>query len=370
MPEVNRIQLPFVVDTLVEVEGKEVATPVVGATVVIKYRDSEAPVVVSAVEGEESPIEPTTDENGRINGWVEEGAYIITVSAGKPYIAAQKMAWDALSGRGIEHARLSTAEGAEEGDKEGAPVWKSNLRADENANDTESILEFLIPTGTSLDFRGSSPPAGFLLEDGKGYSTETYNRLFKVIGYTYGKPKAGEFNVPDSRGRVTVGSGTGVGLSARTLGEKTGTETVALITAQLAVHTHGQVSVGGSASVSGSVSGSLGGTIADHTHTPPYTGGSNIAFACWDNTGGAEPAFNRYLERSSEGETKISFGGNGINRTTGGMGAAVGCSVSGTLGGSMGGSIVTNSGTTTSTGAGEAHSNLQPILVATKIIKT
>ncbi len=360
MAEPNRIQLPFVVDTLEEnpVEsGKFVSRPVVGATVIIKHRDSEAAVVVSAVEGEESPIVPTTDSNGRINGWVEEGAYIITVSGGKPFIASQKMAWDALSGRGIENGRV----GAES-------VWKGDLKKDTNTNDINSVLEFLIPTGVSLDFRGESAPAGFLLEDGKSYSTATYNRLFKIIGYKYGGSGA-NFNVPDSRGRVNIGAGAGPGLTVRVLATTGGTETVALITAQLAAHTHGQVSVGGSASVSGSVGGSMSGGVADHAHTPPYAGGSNIAFACWDNSGGAEPAFKRYLSKDSSGSIKISFGGNGLNRSTGGATGGIACSVSGTLSGSMSGSIVTTPSTTTSTGGGEAHPNMQPWLAATKIIK-
>jgi microcystin-dependent protein len=54
---------------------------------------------------------------------------------------------------------------------------------------------------------------------------------------------------------------------------------------------------------------------------------------------------------------------------TAGSDGPIGVGVSGTLSGSMGGSIVTNPGTTNSTGGGEAHSNMQPFLVATKIIK-
>jgi microcystin-dependent protein len=356
MAEVNRIQIPFVVDTLEEnppEEGKFVSRPVVGATVVITNRRGGPPPVVSAVEAEESPIEPTTDENGRINGWVEEGAYLITVSGGKPFIAAQHMAWDALSGRGIENKSVGEAS-----------IHKADLKADTNHNDTESVLEFLIPTGVSLDFRGESAPAGFLLENGASYSTTEYNRLFKVIGYKYGGSGA-NFNVPDSRGRVTVGAGTGVGLTVRVLAAKEGTETVAITEAQLAAHTHGQVSVGGSASVSGSVSGSLGGSIADHVHGKQF----GQAFITWD-AAGQESAAPRYLSKSSAGETKVLWGNAGINTVTGGMTGATSCSVSGTLSGSMGGSIATNPGTTNSTGAGEAHSNMQPFLVAQRIIKT
>lgn len=356
MAEPNRIQIPFVVDTLEENPegtGKEVSRPVIGATVVIKHRDSELPVVVSAVEGEESPITPTTDSNGRINGWVEEGAYVIEVTGGKPFIATQKMSWDALSGRGIENKSVGTES-----------VFKGDLKKDANANDEESVLEFLVQTGMSFDFRGASAPTGYLLEDGKSYLRAEYNRLFKVIGTTYGAADGLHFNVPDSRGRVNVGAGAGPGLTVRVLAAKEGVETVAITEAQLAAHTHGQVSVGGSASVSGSVSGSLGGSIADHVHGKQY----GQAFITWDSTG-AETAARRYLSKSNAGETQVLWGNAGINTTTGGMTGGTGCSVSGSLSGSMGGSIVTNPGTTNSTGGGEAHTNVQPFLVSTRIIK-
>ncbi len=108
----------------------------------------------------------------------------------------------------------------------------------------------------------------------------------------------------------------------------------------------------------------MGGSISDHTHGTP--GGA--AYLTWDNAG-AETAAPRYLSKSSTGETKVLWGNAGVNRTTGGMGGGVGCNVSGTLNGSMAGSIVTNSGITNSTGGSEVHNNVQPFLVATRIIK-
>jgi microcystin-dependent protein len=355
----NRVQIPFVVDTLEEnppEEGKFVSRPVVGATVTVKSRTSEASVTVYGTEKEPGAVVPTTDSNGRINGWVEEGAYTITVTGGKPFIAATTYAWDALSGRGIENGRV----GAES-------IWKSDLRKDTNHNDTQSALEFLLPTGASLNFYGETAPSGFLLEDGKKYSTTEYNRLFKVIGYKYGG-SGSEFAVPDSRGRVNVGAGSGPGLTVRTLAAKEGAETVALTVGQLAPHTHTQTPVGGSASVSGSVSGTLGGTIADHTHQPPgnFGGRSYMNHA----EPGDENAAKRFLSKDAAGETQVLWGNAGWGNATGSVNGTVGCAVSGTLGGSMSGSITTNAGTTTSTGSGESHSNMQPLLVANKIIKT
>lgn len=355
----NRIQIPFVVDTLEEnpsESGKFVSRPVVGATVTVKSRTSEASVTVYGTEKESGAVVPTTDSNGRINGWVEEGAYTITVTGGKPFIAVTVYNWDALSGRGIENGRVGSES-----------IWRADLRKDEDHNDTQSVLEALVPTGTMLDFAGESAPAGYLLRDGKSYPTAEYNRLFKVIGYKYGGAGA-NFNVPDSRGRVIVGAGAGPGLTVRTIGAKEGAETIALSTAQLASHSHTQTPVGGSASVSGTVSGSLGGTIADHTHQPP----GNLGGRSYMNhaQGGDESAAPRYLDKSSAGEVQVLWGNAGWGNATGSINGPVGCSVSGTLGGTMSGSIATNSGTTNSTGSGEAHPNMQPFLVATGIIKT
>lgn len=64
----------------------------------------------------------------------------------------------------------------------------------------------VIPTGTMVDYAGSSAPAGWLICNGGSYSTATYAALFAVLGYTYGG-SGSSFNVPDCRGRSTVGAG-------------------------------------------------------------------------------------------------------------------------------------------------------------------
>lgn len=223
----NRTQIPFVVDCLVEISaGKFASTPVVGASVTFKRRTSEASVSVYETETGEVAIVPTTDDTGRIRGWVEEGAYTITVTGGIPFIAATEYAWDTLSGRGIENPRVG----------EGS-IWRKDLRKDENFNDTQSILESLMPTGAILSYGGTVAPAGFLLTDGKEYSTTERNRLFKVIGYNFGGAGS-KFAVPNTLGRSIIGAGGGAGLTVRTIGEKGGTETVTLTIGQLPSHKH------------------------------------------------------------------------------------------------------------------------------------
>jgi len=64
-------------------------------------------------------------------------------------------------------------------------------------------------TGQVMDWAGSSAPTGWLLCDGSAVSQTTYAALYAVIGVTYGDPGGGNFNLPDFRGRVTMGVNDG-----------------------------------------------------------------------------------------------------------------------------------------------------------------
>jgi microcystin-dependent protein len=64
------------------------------------------------------------------------------------------------------------------------------------------------PVGSLQAYAGASAPTGWLMCDGTSYSTSVYPDLFSVLGYTYGG-SSGNFNVPDLRGRVPIGAGTG-----------------------------------------------------------------------------------------------------------------------------------------------------------------
>jgi len=111
------------------------------------------------------------------------------------------------------------------------------------------------PIATVVAFAGASAPTGWLICDGSLVSTTTYADLFAVIGYTYGGTGA-TFQLPDMRGRTTIGVGTGAGLTARSLADTGGTETHQLTEAEMPSHTH-TVDVGG---------GSGGGAPATRTN--------------------------------------------------------------------------------------------------------
>lgn len=82
-------------------------------------------------------------------------------------------------------------------------------------------------------------PAGFLPCDGSAVSRTTYSDLFAKISTTFGVGDGSTtFNVPDLRGRTAIGTGTGSGLTARSLGANVGAETVQLATSEIPAHSH------------------------------------------------------------------------------------------------------------------------------------
>jgi microcystin-dependent protein len=109
-----------------------------------------------------------------------------------------------------------------------------------------------VPTGSLMPYAGSSAPTGYLLCDASAVSRTTYATLFGVIGTTYGAGDGSTtFNLPDLRGRLPMGAGTGTGLNssgtglpsgtaqtARTRGQWLGEETHQLTTANMPSHSH------------------------------------------------------------------------------------------------------------------------------------
>jgi microcystin-dependent protein len=114
-----------------------------------------------------------------------------------------------------------------------------------------------LPTGAIMPFAGASAPTGgYLLCDGSSVSSSIYLALHAVISNTYGGSAYNgsgglNFNLPDLRGRLPMGAGTGTGLNAsgtglpsgsaqtaRTRGQWLGEETHLLITSEMPSHSH------------------------------------------------------------------------------------------------------------------------------------
>jgi microcystin-dependent protein len=102
----------------------------------------------------------------------------------------------------------------------------------------------LIPYGTIIQSAAVVIPDGWLLCDGSSLSIYVYVNLYNAIGYTYGGSDP-SFNLPDIRGRVAVGTGSGAGLTTRNLGDMSGNETHVLTIPEMPSHSHTSNANGG-----------------------------------------------------------------------------------------------------------------------------
>lgn len=81
-------------------------------------------------------------------------------------------------------------------------------------------------------------PRGWATCDGQILSIAQNTALFSLLGTTYGGNGQTTFALPDLRGRVSLHQGQGPGLTPRSLGEVSGSETVTLISSQMPQHNH------------------------------------------------------------------------------------------------------------------------------------
>lgn len=87
-------------------------------------------------------------------------------------------------------------------------------------------------------FGGAYAPMNWALCDGQILGISQNSALFSLLGTNYGGNGQTTFGLPDLRGRLAVGSGTGPGLTTRVIGTVGGSEAVMLTSAQLPPHPH------------------------------------------------------------------------------------------------------------------------------------
>lgn len=170
------------------------------------------------------------------------------------------------------------------------------------------------PVGTSIKGYWTTPPEGYLLEDGSAVSRTTYANLFSVIGTTFGAGDGSTtFNLPNSLGKAGVNQSSTESEFA-SLGQSGGAKTVALTESQLPAHDH------------------------DFAGQTIYWGAAGVG--------------NIYF-RENGGDNDRAYA----------QGAASTCSCMYTWQ-TMDGAIDTYNA-----GSGAAHNNLQPYIVALRVIK-
>lgn len=92
--------------------------------------------------------------------------------------------------------------------------------------------------GEIILFAGDFAPAGWLFCDGASYQKSQFEALCSILNYRFGGDGHSVFKVPDLRGRVPVGVGSGVTPSPRNLGDSGGEEYVTLRHNMMPAHNH------------------------------------------------------------------------------------------------------------------------------------
>lgn len=115
----------------------------------------------------------------------------------------------------------------------------------------------VLPVGAFFPFAGTSLPANYLFCSGQVVPISSYPELFAVIGVNFGGDGVSNFGIPDSLGRgfVGVGLGDAADATAWLIGEKRGTEAVALTDANNGPHAHTTVVGTGNAKADGNAPG-------------------------------------------------------------------------------------------------------------------
>ena len=195
-----------------------------------------------------------------------------------------------------------------------------------NASDLATVAQVEtagMPIGSSTNYWGQTAPAGWIFMYGQALSRSTYSKLFAVLGTTFG-PGDGSttFNIPDARGRAEAGKDDMGGVSAGRLSSPVDGSTLG--------------AVGGSQSVTLGLN-----EIPAHSHT-----------GATGNNGSHTHTVNAFLS-----------GAGGFSQ-----GAPV---QAGTLGAGFGTSTAgEHAHSIPEQGGGAAHNNIQPTIVANKIMKT
>ncbi len=96
----------------------------------------------------------------------------------------------------------------------------------------ETFIGQIMPAGFNF------APIGFALCNGQTMPLQQYTALYSLLGTYYGGNGTTNFMLPNLQGRTPLHYGNGPGLDPISIGTPIGTETVTLITAEMAAHSH------------------------------------------------------------------------------------------------------------------------------------
>ena len=145
-------------------------------------------------------------------------------------------------------------------------------------------------------------PRSWLYCDGRLLSISQNTALFSLLGVQYGGNGTSTFGLPDLRGRVSVGTGNGPGLTPYTVGQIGGIENETILTTEMPAHSHApysrtkpgtanghRVPVAGDYLTRLNVTSTAPGLI---WHTAPNTNATTLAPQAVGVAGGSQPHTN------------------------------------------------------------------------------
>jgi microcystin-dependent protein len=142
-------------------------------------------------------------------------------------------------------------------------------------------------------FGGNFAPLGWAFCAGQMLPIAQYDALFSLLGTTYGGDGQTTFGLPDLRGRAPIHAGQGPGLTNRTPGEMSGSETITLTQSQLPAHTHALLASPDPGTSTGPTDGVwAASSTGDKQYAPAPDTGMNPATI--SATGGNQPHENRH----------------------------------------------------------------------------
>jgi len=230
---------------------------------------------------------------------------------------------------------------------------------------TTALLEARVPVGVVSMWVTGTAPSGWLLCQGQEVSVSTYSALSSVIGTNYGTLTNGSgaagtthFRLPDLRGRVPMGVGTGrnvansANLTARafaaaTFSKVSDAESVTLTAAQSGVPAH------------------------KHTNTATFTG---TAVTSGDDSPDHGHSLS-FVDAATEAQAKILAASSSVSGIFSGRPVVTGSSQSGGANArhqhsvTASGTIAVTNVDNTAAAASASHENIQPSTVINFIIK-
>lgn len=167
---------------------------------------------------------------------------------------------------------------------------KDNL---ETENSTLGYDPFI---GEITIFPYNFAPQGWAKCDGQLLSISQNTALFSLLGTQYGGDGETTFGLPDLRGRVPIGSGSGPGLPTYNVGQKSGSTNTLLTVGNLPAHNHtaaGTIQassiVGDESDPSGNVPGLYPGAFNEDSNVLMKADGVNVTV---NNTGSGQQYTN------------------------------------------------------------------------------